>query len=70
MITAYCIVDKETGRRWSRNRWATPTTLPDLYATQKNAQAQIDTGKISLMKRNYEWCNPEIKEIQIVGLEE
>ena len=67
MITGYCIVDKDTGNRWSRNRWATPTSLPDLYKSRKTAQSQIDNGKLSQMKK-YDWCNPEIKEIQIVGL--
>lgn len=65
-MKAYVIVDRDTGDRWSRNRWATPTAMPDLYATRANAQRQIDTGKISLM--SYE-CNPEVVEVEVTGLD-
>lgn len=65
-MRAYVIIDRGTGDRWSRNRWATPTAMPDLYATRANAQRQIDSGKISLM--NCE-CDPEVIEVEIKGID-
>jgi len=51
-MTIYCgITDETTGCRWSRNSWRTTTACPDLYISKKNAQKQIDTGKISIMMK-------------------
>ena len=44
-MKAWYIECSETGERWSRNRWATTSTIPDLYVSERNAQAQINHGK-------------------------
>ena len=50
--TYYYIKDRNTGDLWSRNRWGTATSIPDLYATQRAAQRQRCTGKVSLTVKN------------------
>ena len=45
---AYYIKDTNTGCLWSRNRWGSSTSLPDLYATFHAASKQLTTGKVSI----------------------
>jgi len=35
------------GRMWSRNRWGTPASIPDLYSTISAAHRQVNHGKVS-----------------------
>jgi hypothetical protein len=63
-VECYFIRDGITGRRWSRNRWGTPDSIPDLYATEEGARRQIETGKISVIMRRESFC-PEIIEAQL-----
>jgi len=44
-MRVFYIQCRGTANMWSRNRWATPFTIPDLYVSEANAQRQIDTGK-------------------------
>ena len=44
---AYYIKDTASGKMWSRNRWGTSTSLPDLYANTRAAQKQCLSGKVS-----------------------
>lgn len=54
MITScYYILDRDTGNRWARNRWATPSTIPDLYRTYNGAKAQVENGKVGLLVDRY-----------------
>lgn len=53
--TVYGIVDRISGDVWSRNKWATPTSVPDLYQTRANAERQIKKGKIGLMLETKLW---------------
>ena len=46
--TYYYIKDRNTGDLWSRNRWGSSTSIPDLYATKKAVDRQCNTGKVSL----------------------
>jgi hypothetical protein len=50
-MVVYAIKDSISGNWWSHNRWATPTSIPDLYITEQKAQHQIDKGKISINRR-------------------
>lgn len=57
----YFIRDKKTGNVWSYNRWGTPDSTPDIYASERNAQYQIDGGKLALMVLYGTYpCDPEI----------
>lgn len=51
----YGIIDRISGDVWSRNKWATPTSVPDLYQTRANAERQITKGKIATMLESAEW---------------
>lgn len=54
--TVYGIVDGLTGNVWSRNRWASPTAVPDLFQTKESAEKQATTGKCGrLAKYAPEW---------------
>ena len=46
--TYYYIKDRNTGDLWSRNRWGTATSIPDLYTTTKACNRQRSAGKVSL----------------------
>lgn len=68
----YMIVDNVTGNVWSRNRWGTPTSTPDLYQTIKNAEYQLSPkGKIGMHNDNWRaWGHPHrVSEPQIVEVE-
>ena len=45
-MKVYWIECHVTGVRWSRNRWACPTSVPDLYISRANAERQVTDGKI------------------------
>lgn len=62
MIVWY-IECRGTKERWSRNRWATTTTVPDLYISERNAQAQIDHGKAGICSQ---WHVPIIKQAELI----
>ena len=52
-MTVYGIKDTLTNRWWSHNKWATETSIPDLYSSIERAKYQIEKGKIALYaKRN------------------
>ncbi len=46
-VYAYYIKDTISGSMWSRNRWGTNTSLPDLYANISSVSKQMLTGKVS-----------------------
>lgn len=48
----YFIVDQITGCRWAHNKWATPTSIPQIFGTKKAAAYQLsEEGKIGLTQK-------------------
>lgn len=62
--TFYTIVDHRNGNVWSRNRWGNPNSTPDLYATKKAAQYQLDKGKLALNQR-WNPTKPVIVQVEV-----
>ena len=59
--TYYYVVDANSGRVWSRNRWGTSKSVPDLWATKAAANRSLGNTKLS-QARQY-GGNPTVKEV-------
>lgn len=43
----YYIIDDNTKEVWSRNRWGTQSSVPDLWASQRAAIRSLGRGKVA-----------------------
>lgn len=60
-MQVYAIRNQVDRSWWSRNRWATPRSLPDLYQSADTAKYQLEEGKVAWMAKNYpKRCQPEL----------
>jgi len=68
-MKVFAIIDTSTNNYWSRNRWATPTSIPDLFKTRKAADYQVSgDGKCNHINRWIPSIQPKIVEMRLIKL--
>jgi hypothetical protein len=69
-MLVYGIKDTISGEWWSRNKWGTVNSIPDLFLTRKNAEYQTKgNGKLAFIMKcdwNVGERNPVLVEIELI----